>query len=273
MKNDRETTTLLSEKREAEYVGEDGLRYCGICHEPREKVVPGLLSLFGTDRRPRLCRCQQTLLEAQEQEERERKKQERILRLRELCFQGASLADATFAGSTVDSPPLERCRRYAEAWAEACEAHIGLLLWGPPGTGKSFAAACVANHLLQQEIPVRMIKLTQLLNCGFREREDTLCQLLRVPLLIIDDYGMERETEYSLEIIFSLLDGRMESGRPLILTTNLTLEELRNPTDLSHARIYERIRSQTVPVCFPGESLRKRTEKASMEKMKEILSK
>ena len=46
------------------------------------------------------------------------------------------------------------------------------------------------------------------------------------PLLILDDFGMERGTEYGLEQVYSVIDSRYQSGKPLIATTNLTLEEL-----------------------------------------------
>ena len=46
-------------------------------------------------------------------------------------------------------------------------------------------------------------------------------------LLIIDDLGVERNSEYALGIVFSVIDRRIRSGRPLIVTTNLPLKELK----------------------------------------------
>ena len=57
---------------------------------------------------------------------------------------------------------------------------------------------------------------------------DKLC---RYPLLIIDDFGMERGTEYALEQIYSIVDSRYRSRKPLIVTTNLTLDEIQHPQD------------------------------------------
>ena len=71
--------------------------------------------------------------------------------------------------------------------------------------------------------------------------------------MILDDFGMERGTEYGLEQIYAVIDGRYRSGKPLIATTNLTLQELKNPQDTAHARIYDRLLEMCVPVQFKGE--------------------
>ena len=54
---------------------------------------------------------------------------------------------------------------------------------------------------------------------------------------------MERGTEYGLEQVFNVIDSRYRSGKPLIVTTNLTLDDLRNPEDTAHSRIYDRLLS------------------------------
>ena len=86
-------------------------------------------------------------------------------------------------------------------------------------------------------------------------------------MLILDDFGMERGTEYGLEQIYAVIDGRYRSGKPLIATTNLTLHELKNPQDTAHARIYDRLLEMCVPVQFKGESFRKRTAQEKLGRM------
>ena len=56
-------------------------------------------------------------------------------------------------------------------------------------------------------------------------------------LLIIDDLGVERNSEYALGIIFSVIDRRIRSGRPLIITTNLPLKEIKSETMLDKRRM------------------------------------
>jgi DNA replication protein DnaC len=54
-----------------------------------------------------------------------------------------------------------------------------------------------------------------------------------------------------------VIDNRYRSGKPLIVTANLTLEELQNPEDTAHARIYNHLIQICTPICFTGENFRK----------------
>ena len=74
--------------------------------------------------------------------------------------------------------------------------------------------------------------------------------------MIIDDLGVERNSEYALEIIFSVIDRRIRSGRPLIITTNLPLKEIKSETMLDKRRIYDRILEMCTPMYVGGTSKR-----------------
>lgn len=60
-------------------------------------------------------------------------------------------------------------------------------------------------------------------------------------LLVIDDLGVESGTETALQHVFRVVDARALAGKPLIVTTNLSLERLKAPVNLAHKRIYDRI--------------------------------
>ena len=61
------------------------------------------------------------------------------------------------------------------------------------------------------------------------------------------------------------------SRKPLIVTTNLTLDEIRLPQDTAHARIYDRLLEMCVPVCCIGVSFRKKTAQEKMECLKSLI--
>ena len=92
-------------------------------------------------------------------------------------------------------------------------------------------------------------------------------------LLILDDLGVERNTEYALEQMFLVIDSRYRSRKPLIVTTNLKLEEIKNPSDLAHAKIYDRILERCAPVLFSGKNFREEGAMATKAAAKEIVSK
>ena len=63
-----------------------------------------------------------------------------------------------------------------------------------------------------------------------------------------------------MELLFEIVDTRARSGKPLIITTNLAPAELKNPANLSLARIYDRVKamcsSEMSPVVLNGSSIR-----------------
>ena len=107
--------------------------------------------------------------------------------------------------------------------------HMGYLFWGSVGTGKSYLAACIANALLEQEVTVKMTNFNTILNNLFAAEDKTeYIRLLNVyELLIIDNLGVERSSEYALENIFSVIDWRYRSGKTLIIITNISLVQLK----------------------------------------------
>ena len=90
-------------------------------------------------------------------------------------------------------------------------------------------------------------------------------------LLIIDDFGMERGTEYGLEQVYNVIDSRYRSGKPLIVTTNLILDELQHPQDTPHARIYDRLLEMCAPILFTGTNFRRQTAQSKLDKLKTII--
>ena len=171
---------------------------------------------------------------------------------------------------------MAKAHAYVEHWPEAFKKNIGLLLFGDVGTGKSFLARCIANALLDQDVPVLMTNFPTILSrlCGTfgEDRTDFLDSLGDYDLLIIDDLGAERNTEYALEQMFSIIDSRYRSNKPLIVTTNLKLDELKHPPDLAHARIYDRILECCAPILFAGKNFREDNAASTKAAARRIVS-
>ena len=189
-------------------------------------------------------------------------------------FTDSKMREWTFANDNGKCPQMGMAHSYVERWEQMKEGNHGLLLWGKVGTGKSYFAGCIANALMEQEIPVRMTNFALILNdlaASFEGRNEYIDRLCRYPLLIIDDFGMERGTEYGLEQVYNVIDSRYRSGKPLIVTTNHTPDMLENPQDTAHARIYDRLIEMCSPVCFTAKNFRKEAAKAKLDRLKELL--
>ena len=258
-----------------DYTGEDGLLYCGKCRTPKEAFFPAdKKALFGRDRHPAECDCQRAKRMEREAAEQHRKHLDTVEDLKRRGFTDPEMRSWAFANDNGKCPQLPMARKYVERWEEMQAENGGLLLWGKVGTGKSYFAGCIANALMEQEISVRMTNFALILNdlaASFEGRNEYIDRLCRPPLLVIDDFGTERGTEYGLEQVYHVIDSRYRSRKPLIVTTNLTLENLQNPQDTTHARIYDRLLEMCVPILFTGENIRKATAQQKMERLKELL--
>ena len=258
-----------------DYTGEDGLLYCGKCRKPKEAYFPEGKSLFGRDRHPAECDCQRAELEKREAAEKRRTHLEAVERLKQRGFTNPAMREWTFDNDNGKCPQMKHARSYVECWEQMKAENIGLLLWGKVGTGKSYFAGCIANALMEREIAVCMTNFALILNdlaASFKDRNEYISRLCSFPLLILDDFGMERGTEYGLEQVYNVIDSRHRSNKPLIVTTNLTLEELQHPEDTAHARIYDRLLEMCSPVRFTGENFRKATAQEKMKRLKTLLN-
>ena len=226
-----------------DYYGMDGLRYCGKCHTPREAFFAKGVALMGKNKHPIECSCQRIERTKQETLISQQKHNDLVRRLKAEGFSDPAMLNWTFENDNGRSPQIHHAQRYVEQWQAMRSENLGLLLWGGVGTGKSFLAGCIANALMEQEVPVRMTNFARILNelnGSFSGRNEVVDKLCRYPLLVIDDFGMERGTEYALEQVYNIVDSRYRSQKPLIVTTNLTPDEIRHPQDTLHTRIYDR---------------------------------
>ena len=127
---------------------------------------------------------------------------------------------------------------------------------------------------MEKEVSVCMTHYALILNdlaANFKDRNEYISRLCSFPLLILDDFGMERGTEYGLEQVYNVIDSRYRSRRPLIVTTNLSLQDLQHPQDTAHARIYDRLLEMCAPIRFSGENFRKVTAQDKLAHLKNLM--
>ncbi len=248
----------MENKVTADYLDEEGCLHCGICGKRKQMKV----SLMGFEHVVScLCECEvkarQKLDEKMQREEAQRHLyQRKSVGLRERRFW-----EWKFENDNGSNQKILIARQYVENWTDMKRKNVGLLLMGPVGTGKSFFAGCIANALFEQGERVMMTNFSRILNemTSYQADKNQIIQnLVDYPLLIIDDLGIERNSEFALEQVYNVIDSRYCKMLPLIVTTNLGLNEMKSKDlDTAHQRIYSRILEMCVPIYCGGEDKRK----------------
>ncbi len=245
-----------------DYRNDDGILCCGKCHEPKEVEIELLSQRMVV---ACMCRCESERYEARERRFIEDQRRIRAERLRIQGINDDSLRHVRFAGAQ-QTVYIQKCKEFCDHWDEIKRENMGLLLYGSKGNGKTYCAACIANELIDRGVPVLMTSFPAILNTGQKGMNELVRQAQEYDLIIVDDLGAERDTEYALETVYYFVDARYRTGKPMIITTNLEMDELRNPHDLKYARIYDRVLEMCIPMGFSGESRRvaKRKDKAAL---------
>lgn len=184
-----------------------------------------------------------------------------VLKLRSDAFgEAEALFDARFDRDGGGVPRMAEARAYVQRWTEMRRRGLGLLFWGPPGTGKTFAAAAIVNALCERVESARMLTLSEALSSLSAlepaARRYYYASLRSCGLLVLDNFVMGRRSDYALDQILSIIDGRCQSKKPVIVTTNLSLGAMKHPGSMAEERVFDRLLERCVPVCFDGESLR-----------------
>ena len=127
----------------------------------------------------------------------------------------------------IDRHIVSAVRRFSDRIDDHLDRGRGLWLMGPVGTGKTTLAMLVSQAALAAGRSVAIYSLPRLLNeirdthRAERSHVDLLDRLTAVDLLHIDDVGAERTTDWVLEELYSIVNGRYEDQRSMVITTNI----------------------------------------------------
>jgi len=220
---------------------------CESCNTPIEKDI----ELLGTIRRVGvLCHCRAEELRIYDEKQEFKKRQTHVNR-----FRVYSLMDERFENSTFERwmhvPDKEFYYelgiRYCDNWGAMSAGNHGFMFHGATGTGKTYLSFAIANRLNQQGISALAISVPKILNLikdsydnhGHLGETQIMDAIYDVSLLILDDLGVEYKTGWAYEKLYTIIDTRYRSGKPLIVTTNKSIEDLRKTLTVVDTRTRE----------------------------------
>lgn len=232
-----------------------------------------------------MCKCevaQMKEIERHKEVEEKQRKLEKIIT--------NSLMDSKFQDSTFENWDFEKGtkkmydlgRRYSENFKKCKAEGLGLLIYGDPGNGKTYVSSCIANELLNSLTPVICVSINGLLsriqetyNRWGREAEsDVIRGLCNADLLIIDDLGTEKKTDWSRSMIYNVIDSRYRSNLPLIITSNLKINPKKTNgilSELYDRRTEDRILEMCTPIENTQKSIRVDSAKTKTDMLRSIL--
>ena len=253
---------------------EDGLRLCAVCGEKKQTWFE-VAGLIPKSKVPCMCKCERDKREAEEAERKRQEMKIRIERYRHTCLADEQYKECIFSRDDGADPEASgRCRKYVEKWDKMAENNIGLLLWGDVGGGKTFLAGCIANALIDKDIPATMTTIPKLVAAMTKdfgaERGNVLYMVANAPLLVLDDVGTERNTEYSNEQVYEIINTRYKAKKPLIITTNLTMKAMKEEEDTTRKRIYDRLVEMCTPCKVSSTGRRQQAARSKMELMMQL---
>ena len=137
--------------------------------------------------------------------------------------------------------------RIRECVEKVRETRKGIYLWGPVGSGKTYAIYAIRQKLNEMGISIKIHsapEMFDLIRDDFDHKDSYNLEriLANRGVLIIDDLGAEKPSEWVEETIFKIIDKRYREVLPTIITSNLPLGEMSD-------RLGDRISSRIAEMC------------------------
>lgn len=141
------------------------------------------------------------------------------------------------------------------------EKQNSLFMIGECGTGKTFSMECLNSALKNKRIKTSFKNSNEIIDeiknsfdTEFNEHQ-IISHYQKVPVLFLDDFGSERDTEFAKNVIYRIINHRYNNNMPTIISSNYDFKEIKN-ADIELKRIVDRIQDMSYTLSFKGENKR-----------------
>ena len=265
MESTRELENTLSEDVMRKWTAAElGVRpvFCKVCG--KEKTWRKAVIMGAVLRVPIMCQCEVDLEEEEKRKEEAKQKQERLERVLAMSNLGERFASASFDNWKRD-PKTDNCYEAVKEYAEAFHKGEteGFCIYGTAGNGKSHLAAALVNHVIRSghtavfiEVPDLFAQIKASYDSGSEYSESKILKSLSVcDLLVLDDAGAERPSEWVQEKFYQIINTRYKNRLPLVITTNT--KDMAGLEPIIGFRSYDRVLEMCRPLKNSGDSYRR----------------
>lgn len=202
-----------------------------ICKRCNGEAQPKFVTIIGWRQQEYCEPCAEIVRKEQELKEREQQKAEKIGKF----LENSGVTRGKFSRMTFDSFEKQHqgkafavAKKFAEEFGSATKS--GLFFYGKAGAGKTHLAVSIARYIIEhKQIAASFVRVVDLLldirqtynaDEGYRTENETglLRKYTTTPLLILDDLGAEKTSEWVRQILYQIIDSRWIDEKPFIIT-------------------------------------------------------